>query len=79
MTPPRKFSHTTSAVTASRLTISTASGRRRSSVIERLLPFTARKEGAIFRSAHSRLAGDTRVSSPSWDSILMTSAPSSAS
>ncbi len=56
MTPPRKFSHTTSAVAASFLTIVTASGFRRSRVMLRLLPFTARKDGAIFRSAHVRSA-----------------------
>jgi hypothetical protein len=55
ITPGRKFSHTTSAVVTSRLTISTASGFRRSSVMLRLLPFTARKPGGILRSAHSLL------------------------
>ncbi len=45
----------------------------------RLLPFTARKDGAIFRSAHTRSASWLRVSSPSRDSIFTTSAPSSAS
>jgi hypothetical protein len=79
MTPPRKFSQTTSAFPTSRLTISIASGRRRSSVMDRLLPFIERNEGAILRSAHVRSAGEMRVSSPSWDSILMTSAPSRAS
>jgi hypothetical protein len=79
MTPPRKFSHTTSAPTTSRLTISTASGFRRSSVMLRLLPFTARKDGAILRSAHFLSASCPRVSSPSCDSIFTTSAPRSAS
>ena len=44
----------------------------------RLLPFTARKPGGILRSAHSLLTSWLRVSSPSRDSILTTSAPSSA-
>jgi hypothetical protein len=79
MTPPRKFSHTTSASTTRRLTISIASGRRKSRVRLRLLPFMDRKDGAIFRSAHALSAGDTRVSSPSCDSIFTTSAPRRAS
>ena len=45
----------------------------------RLLPFMDRKEGAIFRAAHARSAGEARVSSPSRDSIFTTSAPRSAS
>jgi len=79
MTPGRKFSHTTSALAASRLTTSTASGLLRSSVMLRLLPFTARKPGGILRSAHSGLTSWLRVSSPPRDSIFTTSAPSSAS
>ncbi len=79
MTPPRKFSQTTSAPTTRRRTISIASLRRRSSVMDRLLPFMERNDGAIFRSAHLGSAGESRVSSPSCDSILMTSAPRRAS
>ena len=45
----------------------------------RLLPFTARKDGAILRSAHFLSASCPRVSSPSCDSIFTTSAPRSAS
>ena len=45
----------------------------------RLLPFTAKKPGGIFRAAHSLPTSWLRVSSPSRDSIFTTSAPSSAS
>ena len=47
--------------------------------MDRLLPFMERNDGAIFRSAHFGSAGEMRVSSPSCDSILTTSAPRSAS
>ena len=53
MTPGRKFSHTTSALAARRLTISIASGFAQ---VERDAALVAvhaeRKDGAIFRSAH---------------------------
>ena len=54
---PEVLPHHVGASPTSRLTISTASGLRRSSVMLRLLPFTARKPGGILRSAHSDATG----------------------
>src|SRR5512141_1456444 len=65
ITPGRKFSITTSTSAASCLTIVIASGSERSSVRLRLLPLIACQPGARPRSAHSRLKGVRRMSSPS--------------
>src|SRR5258706_16208863 len=75
MTPPRKFSQTTSAPTTRRRTISIASVRRRSSVMDRLLPFMERNEGAIFRSAHLGSAGGGRGPAPPRGALLVESGP----
>ena len=79
MMPGRKFSITTSVLAARRCTISIDFGLVRSSARLRLLELMAIKPVAMLRPAHSLLSGLRRMSSPPGRSILMTSAPSSAS
>ncbi len=79
MTPGRKFSITTSTLATRRLMTSSALGFLRSSVIERLPAFTATHGAASPRFSQSLARLPKRMSSPSRDSTLMTSAPSSAS
>src|SRR5215212_10973001 len=75
MTPGRKFSTTTSAVATSRRAAATASSRFKSSTTL-FLPVLSWPKEVL---APLRKGGRDRIMSPSGDSILITSAPRSAS